>query len=340
MAEGMTRRDALVAAGAVGAVGAGAVGVAGVLGAFTSEAPPDTALVAAYVPDVLPQDDPGSAMWSEAAETVVPLVPQRLAPPYLEYAGAPLADENARWIETRIDGRAPPAGAREPGQGLPGRADLEADGGQEQEAPPEGSQGPEEGEQSSGDHGRPDPGDPDGVRRYHDAVAVMLPTAPGDPPPITMGEPGKPVHILQWRATWQRDLAGKSGVDQIYPRVVHDVMPDDVLPPETAELYWVGRAAGNPLSQVERTTPIEQMVAEGFGTTTHLPQVTAQGRGVHDDSSWSVTIGFPTARDAIGAELEPAQQWFVAFAVWLGDQENRGGRKHYATWIPFSLELP
>jgi hypothetical protein len=296
MAEGMTRRDALVAAGAVGAVGAGAVGVAGVLGAFTSEAPPDTALVAAYVPDVLPQDDPGSAMWSEAAETVVPLVPQRLAPPYLEYAGVAelraWALHNGTDVAFRLTW-----------------ADDSVD-------------------------------DLDGVRRYHDAVAVMLPTTPGDPPPITMGEPGKPVHILQWRATWQRDLAGKSGVDQIYPRVVHDVMPDDVLPPETAELYWVGRAAGNPLSQVERTTPIEQMVAEGFGTTTHLPQVTAQGRGVHDDSSWSVTIGFPTARDAIGAELEPAQQWFVAFAVWLGDQENRGGRKHYATWIPFSLELP
>jgi hypothetical protein len=296
MAEGMTRRDALVAAGAVGAVGAGAVGVAGVLGAFTSEAPPDTTLVAAYVPDVLPQDDPGSAMWSEAAETVVPLVPQRLAPPYLEYAGVAelraWALHNGTDVAFRLTW-----------------ADDSVD-------------------------------DLDGVRRYHDAVAVMLPTTPGDPPPITMGEPGKPVHILQWRATWQRDLAGKSGVDQIYPRVVHDVMPDDVLPPETAELYWVGRAAGNPLSQVERTTPIEQMVAEGFGTTTHLPQVTAQGRGVHDDSSWSVTIGFPTARDAIGAELEPAQQWFVAFAVWLGDQENRGGRKHYATWIPFSLELP
>jgi hypothetical protein len=296
MAEGMTRRDALVAAGAVGAVGAGAVGVAGVLGAFTSEAPPDTALVAAYVPDVLPQDDPGSAMWGEAAETVVPLAPQRLAPPYLEYAG--VAELRTRALHNGTD--------------VAFRLTWDDD---------------------SVD-------DLDGVRRYHDAVAVMLPTSPGDPPPITMGEPGKPVHILQWRATWQRDLAGKSGVDQIYPRVVHDVMPDDVLPPETAELYWVGRAAGNPLSQVERTTPIEQMVAEGFGTTTHLPQVTAQGRGVHDSSSWNVTIGFPTARDAIGAELEPAQPWFVAFAVWLGDQENRGGRKHYATWLPFSLELP
>ena len=29
-------------------------------------------------------------------------------------------------------------------------------------------------------------------------------------------------------------------------------MPDDVLPPETAALYWVGRSVGNPLAVVPR----------------------------------------------------------------------------------------
>ncbi len=296
MAEGMTRRDALVAAGAVGAVGAGAIGVAGVLGAFESDPPPDTALLAAYTTGAVPQEDPESDAWDAAAETVVPLAPQRVSPPYLGSAG--IAELRARALHNGTD--------------VAFRLTWDDE---------------------SVD-------DLDGIRQYHDAVAVMLPTAPGDPAPITMGDAGKPVHILQWRATWQRDRAGKSGVDQIYPRVEHDVMPDDVLPPETASLYWVGRAVGNPLSQVERTTPIEQMVAEGFGTTTHLPQVSARGKGVHDGGSWAVALGFPAKRDGIGAALEPAQPWFVAFAVWLGDQENRGGRKHYANWIPFALELP
>jgi hypothetical protein len=182
--------------------------------------------------------------------------------------------------------------------------------------------------------------DLDSVDRYHDAVAIMLPATPGPEPPITMGSPGRPVHILQWRATWQRDLAGKSGVDQIFPRVEHDVMPDDVLPPATAALYWVGRAAGNPLSQSARTTPVEQIVAEGFGTTTHVPDDSADGRGVHDGAGWTVSIGLPAARTEIGAALEAGRQWQIAFAVWLGDQGNRGGRKHYANWIPFELELP
>lgn len=179
--------------------------------------------------------------------------------------------------------------------------------------------------------------DLDGVDRYHDAVAVMLPAAPGPKPAITMGAQGSPVHILQWRATWQRDLAGKSGVDQIFPRVVHDVMPNDVLPPETAALYWVGRKAGNPLSQVERTSPVEQVVAEGYGTTTHVPRTDATGQGVNDGTSWAVAMGLPTAREGLGAPLQAGEQWWVAFAVWLGSRQNRGGRKHYADWVPLRL---
>ena len=296
MAEGMTRKDALVAAGAVGVVGAGAVGAAGVLGLFGSEAPPEAALVAAYRRGELPQDDPQSSAWDDAAEAVVPLSPQRVSPPFLDAAG--VAELRARALHN----------------------------------------GSDVAFRLTWDDGSVD--DLDGVRRYHDAVAVMLPTVAGDPAPITMGDRGKPVHILQWRATWQRDLTGQTGVDQIYPRVEHDVMPDDVLPPQTASLYWVGRKAGNPLSQVKRVTPVEQIVAEGFGTTTHLPELTARGRGVHDGGSWAVALGFPAERGGVGAPLEPAQRWSVAFAVWLGDQDNRGGRKHYANWIPFALELP
>jgi hypothetical protein len=182
--------------------------------------------------------------------------------------------------------------------------------------------------------------DLDGIRRYHDAVAVQLPTTPGAAPALTMGAPGTPVHILQWRATWQRDIdsGGKTGVDQIYPEVIHDVMPDDVLPPETAQLYWVGREAGNPLSQVSRTSPVEEVVAEGFGSVTHLARQTASGRGVNEDGRWKVAVAFPAARAGVGAPLEPGSSWPVAFAVWLGSEENRGGRKHIANWQTLVLE--
>ena len=182
--------------------------------------------------------------------------------------------------------------------------------------------------------------DLDGIRRYHDAVAVQLPTAAGVTPALTMGAPGNPVHVLQWRATWQRDIdsGGKTGVEQIYPEVIHDVMPDDVLPPKTAQLYWVAREAGNPLAQVGRSTPVEEVVAEGFGSVTHLPKQTATGHGVNEDGGWRVVVSVPAARAGVGAPLEPGSSWPVAFAVWLGSEENRGGRKHIANWQTLVLE--
>ncbi|HSI97158.1 MAG TPA: ethylbenzene dehydrogenase-related protein [Gaiellaceae bacterium] len=183
--------------------------------------------------------------------------------------------------------------------------------------------------------------DLDGIRRYHDAVAIQLPVQAADaPPPLTMGGPGSPVHILQWRATWQRDIdsGGKTGVDQIYPEVVHDVMPDDVLPPTTAQLYWVGREAGNPLSKVDRSTPVEEVVAEGFGTVTHLPSQTARGHGIHDGGRWRVIVAVPSARPGVGEALAPGTSWPISFAVWLGSDENRGGRKHIANWQTLQIE--
>lgn len=182
--------------------------------------------------------------------------------------------------------------------------------------------------------------DLDGIRRYHDAVAVQLPTKSGAPPALTMGAPGSPVHILQWRATWQRDIdsEGHTGVDQIYPAVVHDVMPDDVLPPKTAQLYWVGREAGNPLSLHMRSSPVEEVVAEGFGSVTHLPSQTARGHGVNEDGRWRVVVAVPSARAGVGEALAPGTSWPVAFAVWLGSEENRGGRKHIANWQTLVLE--
>jgi DMSO reductase family type II enzyme heme b subunit len=182
--------------------------------------------------------------------------------------------------------------------------------------------------------------DLDGIRRYHDAVAVQLPARAGPAPALTMGAPGYPVHILQWRATWQRDIdsGGATGVDQIYPEVVHDVMPDDVLPPETAQLYWVGRQAGNPLSLQTRTTPVEEIVAEGFGSVTHLSQQTARGHGNHDGDGWKVALSVPAARPGVGGPLAAGSSWPIAFAVWLGSEENRGGRKHISEWQTLTLE--
>lgn len=177
-----------------------------------------------------------------------------------------------------------------------------------------------------------------GLARFQDALAVQLPASLGaQPPPITMGAAGAPVHLLQWRATWQRDIdQGRAGVEAQFPHVVRDVTPDDLLG-AAALNYYPGRAVGNPMSALKRTSPVEEAVAEGFGSVTSLTSQAARGKGVHDDGRWRVAIGLPMARGASGQPLTPGSRWPVAFALWLGSRDNRGSRKQYADWLDLEL---
>ena len=181
--------------------------------------------------------------------------------------------------------------------------------------------------------------DLDGIARFHDAVAIQIPAVTGEtPPPITMGTPGSPVHILQWRASWQRDLGEKTGSKTLYPNLVRDIGPEELLGDVAAAPFEAGRAVGNPLSAAERVSPVEEIVAEGFGSATTLSTQRARGAGAWDEGRWAVTIGFPMARGKSGAPIEPGSSWPLAFAVWLGSQKNRGSRKHFADWVSCVVE--
>jgi hypothetical protein len=186
----------------------------------------------------------------------------------------------------------------------------------------------------------PDQDDLDGILRFHDACAVALPWSQVEaPPPITMGAPGNPLQIFQWRASWQRDVdGGRTGPEALYPNLVRDTSPDELLGPTPGAPYEPARAVGNPLSQRRTGTPIEEVISEGFGTTTGLTEAGARGRGIFTDGRWSVVISFPLARPHGAAPIEPGSSWPVSFAVWLGSMGNRGGRKHYADWVSCTLE--
>jgi ethylbenzene dehydrogenase len=174
---------------------------------------------------------------------------------------------------------------------------------------------------------------------FQDAVAVQLPAkAAAKPPPVSMGTAGQAVHIMQWRSTWQRDIdAGRRmGVADVFPRVVHDVTPDALLG-DQAVVYYPGRAVGNTLSVDGRTTPVEEAVAEGFGTLTPITPQRALGRGVHSSSGWRVAMGVPLDRGPAAEPVAPGSSWPIAIAVWLGDRGNRGSRKQYSNWATLEV---
>jgi hypothetical protein len=185
-----------------------------------------------------------------------------------------------------------------------------------------------------------EPSEVSGVARFNDAAAVMLPAAGPAPPAIAMGDAKAPAHIVQWRASWQRDvdLETSQGVEAQFPDVIRDLDPDQLLPPEVAVLWSPARAVGNAMAAPTRATPVEELVAEGFGSTTTLAEQRAAGRGVHEDGRWWVAIAMPLARHSGLGALAPGGTWPLAVAVWAGDAGNRGGRKHYSPFADMQLE--
>lgn len=186
--------------------------------------------------------------------------------------------------------------------------------------------------------------DVESIVTFRDAVAAMLPMQPaGDRPPVFMGMAGKPVYIMQWKASWQKDVdQGFQGVEKAYPRWFNDVYPGHPtlealgLKGDAVKSYYPGLAAGNPLSQQKRTSPVEELIAEGFGTLTSLPQQRALGRGIYANGRWKVSLGMPAAEQDVPV-LKPGSSVPVAFAVWDGGKRQVGGRKHYADWVQVNL---
>ncbi|MCC7372289.1 MAG: nitrate reductase [Chloroflexi bacterium] len=173
---------------------------------------------------------------------------------------------------------------------------------------------------------------------FRDAAAVML-AAPQGTPNICMGSPGQVTNLWHWKADWQEDLdKGYQEVVDAYPNFFKDYypfvtgtppyrMPVDFASPD-AKRYIIGQAAGNPMSQPARTTPVEEMLSAGFGTTTHRAQQTVEGKGVWTNGHWQVTFVRPLATTgAEAASLANEKQAPVAFAVWNGSNAEVGARK-------------
>lgn len=291
-----TNRRSLLVAGAAAVAAAGA-------GAIWWARKPrggPAALKARQVQGEVPVNDPDNSAWKSAPSVTVPVVPQQMFYPKLKNATIQNVTVRALFNGSQL--------------GL--QAEWQDRGKDELES----------------------------IVGFRDALAVMLPLqTTGELPPIFMGSADRPVYVLHWKASWQLDLEkGFQGVEASYPNWFNDVYPDHPtlmslgMTDAVARQFYPGLALGNPLSVQQRTTAVEELTAEGFGTLTSLPQQRAGGRGVFAGGRWKVSVGVPAEGPDVPA-LKPGQTVPVAFAIWDGGQRQVGGRKHYADWVQVTL---
>lgn len=180
-----------------------------------------------------------------------------------------------------------------------------------------------------------------GAARFCDACAVQLPSKiePTVPAP-QMGEAGRPVEIAYWNAAWQATVDGRGDtIQDIYPRANVDHYPFEAKPldkdPEAKQAMAVRYAPARALHNMmagPRTTPVQDLLAEGPGTITAATEASSTGRGRRTADGWAVVI---TRRLPSGLSAQTGSQ--VAFAVWEGGQEEVGARKMRTAWIPLAL---
>ena len=161
---------------------------------------------------------------------------------------------------------------------------------------------------------------------FSDAAAIQFPAEAGSAvPSICMGQADQAVNIWQWRSDQQQELPGlpPDGYVDLYP--------------STDDLFFPGRAAGNPLSQVDRVST-QNLVAGGFGTLTAADEGGLEGHGVHLGNRWSVVFSrpFEPAGD-LQPEFTGAQPIDVAFAVWDGSRQERDGIKSVSAFTQLAI---
>jgi hypothetical protein len=180
------------------------------------------------------------------------------------------------------------------------------------------------------------------VDGFSDQAAVEFPVLykADAPPSPMMGNVGGRVNVLQWRASMQRDLdqGREAKIQDFYPNAPDaDLYYTNILPAEAGKPYMGAKGLGNVVS-VYASSPVLDMMAEGFGSLTTRAKQEANGKGVYRDGAWHVTITVPMQPAAENApKLEAGQSTIVAFALWDGGSQEVGSRKSWSDWVGLTV---
>ncbi len=186
------------------------------------------------------------------------------------------------------------------------------------------------------------------VQDFRDAVAVQFPLAEGQPF-FCMGQPGGNVNIWHWKADWQADITARNDMNTLYPNMYVDqypftgaakpvlTAPGDYTDPN----YLPALASGNLFASATRASPVEDIIAGGFGSLTAQPVdgQNVQGFGAWADGKWRVIF----SRDLSSAEIDDVKftagkVYSIAFAAWDGANNERNGQKSTSQWVSLQIE--
>ena len=135
---------------------------------------------------------------------------------------------------------------------------------------------------------------------YVDRAAVMFPvTANKESPSITMGEPGKPVNIWQWKA-----IGGERGQPGV---------------------------KDNSNYKLAYQT-LEDLNAEGYSTLTDQNQQDVKGGAVWKNNKWRLVFT-RSLTNGNANDVQFKKSVLMATAVWNGSNKELNGQKGIAGWL-------
>lgn len=160
---------------------------------------------------------------------------------------------------------------------------------------------------------------------FTDGCAIMLPLAKdAKPASLMMGFLGT-ANIWHWKASqdfafWmQRSSSADDYADFHYPF-------------EEEELF--------PVSKTIPVSAVNDLLAIRIGTLTPNEKQEITGRGVWKDGAWQVIIkrSLESTNPETQAVFDHPGTRQIAFALWDGAHEDRGGRKSISQWVELKVQ--
>ncbi len=186
---------------------------------------------------------------------------------------------------------------------------------------------------------------------FRDAAAIQFSADP-DPPFFAMGEKRAPVNIWMWKSERQADLEPAfQDLDRVYPNIGIDSYPNLLRSPleqptrhaltlDSDPDFITGWGAGNIVSDPTRKSPVEDLVAEGFGSLKARPPIDQQvtATGVYSVGSYRVMFRRElSGKGESAVPLRAGKTVMASFAVWDGSAGDRDGKKSVTIWQELSL---